>query len=123
MNRETKRLKITSSHIKIIETVSYLNERHFYPLPEGIGKILKGAKDDETMQFVSCPTYGTLISFPSKKICRYVLMLQRYLYLDKIYDSNTNKLYLRTTDKGEATLFDYKKKHKRNFTKKDKILR
>ena len=118
MNIKRKELKLSPSYMKIIETVSYLNERHFYPLPEGIGKILKGEKDDETLQFVSCPTYATLISFPSKKICRYVMMLTRYGYLDKIYDQKTNTLYLRTTDLGESTLFDYKKKHKRAFTKR-----
>lgn len=118
MNKISRNLELTPSYMKIIETVSYLNERHFYPLPEGVGKILRGEKDDETMQFADCPTYATLISFPSKKICRYVMMLSRYGYLDKIYDPKTNTLYLRTTDSGENTLFDYHKKHKRDFTKR-----
>lgn len=121
MIKTDKELKLTPSHIKILKTISLLNSKHLYPLPEGVGNILKGKVDLETNQYQDLLTYSTLLSFSSKKICRYILMLQRYGYLDKIYDKKTDNLYLRTTEKGEAILFDYLKKHKNIFKKKSGV--
>ena len=113
-----KEFKLTPSHYKVLETVDYLNKLKYYPLPSGIHKIIKGEKDDETIQFKECPTYGTIISFSSKKVCRLVMMLVRYNYLEKIYDRNTNELYLKISNFGSIELIKYLKKHKINHTKK-----
>lgn len=118
MAKTSKELRLSVTHIKILETVSFLNEKHFYPLSHGVRKILMGEEDEETLNFKDCPTYGTLISYPSKKISRYVMMLQRYHYLNKKYDYATDKLYLEISELGVATLLKYRKKHKINYKKK-----
>ena len=79
-------LKLNVTYYKVLETVSLLNNKGLYPLNEGIYKILTGQKDDETIQYSSFPTYSTLVSYGSKRICGLTLMLLRYKYLEKIYD-------------------------------------
>ena len=113
--------KPSTSHYKILLTVSLLNAKGYYPLSEGIGKILKGEDDDEVEQFKDFPTYKTLISYNSKKISRYIMMLYRYHYLDKIYDPKTDKLYIKISPLGETSLIKYSKKYKTNFIKKKKV--
>lgn len=114
-----KNLKITASYIKILETVEWLNNQHYYPLEEGIFKIITGANDDETKKYKKCPSYGTLISFGSKKVCRFTMMLIRYGYLTRIYHKESNQLYLSITDLGLAEIVTYRKTHKRAFRKKE----
>lgn len=118
MNKRTRKFAVTLTHLKILETINYLNEKHYYPLPQGVRKILMGEEDEETLMFKDSPTYATLISYPSKKISRYVMMLQRYHYLGKKYDSVTDKLYLEITDLGKSTLLEHSKKHKKAYKKK-----
>ncbi|MCR4879570.1 MAG: hypothetical protein K5906_01255 [Bacilli bacterium] len=118
MEKSATRFKFTITHLKILETVEFLNKKHYYPLPHGVRKILIGEEDEETIKFKDAPTFGTLISYPDKKISRYVMMLQRYHYLDKKYDVKTNELYLSISDLGIATILEYKKKHKVNYKKK-----
>ena len=118
MAQKKKDLELSVTHFKILETVDYLNSKHFYPLSHGVRKILMGEEDEETLEFKDCPTYGTLISYPSKKISRYVMMLQRYHYLNKKYDPKTDKLYLEISDLGTSTLLIYRKKHKLTYKKK-----
>ena len=113
-----KEFTLTVTHFKILETVEYLNNLKYYPLAHGVRKILMGEKDDETLSFKECPTYGTLISYPSKKISRYVMMLQRYHYLNKKYDDVTDKLYLEISTLGILELLKYRKKHKQSYKKK-----
>lgn len=118
MAQAKKELRLTTTHFKILETVEYLNNGHFYPLAHGVRKILMGEEDEETLSFKDCPTYGTLISYPSKKISRYVMMLQRYHYLGKKYDPVSDKLYLEISELGISTLLKYRKKHKLTYKKK-----
>ena len=118
MTKKSKEFSLTVTHYKILETVEYLNEKGYYPLSHGVRKILMGEKDDETLSFKECPTYGTLISYPSKKISRYVMMLQRYHYLNKKYDPKTDKLYLMISELGTSSLLNYRKKHKLSYKKK-----
>ena len=106
---------------KILLTVSYLNEKHLYPNHVGVYKILSGVEDEEVEQYKDCPTYSTLISVNTKQISRLILMLVRYKYLEKIYDKETDELYLMVSEKGKAWLFDYSRKHKINLSKKAKI--
>ena len=108
----------STSEIKILETVSYLNEKNLYPLPLGVYKILIGSSEDEYIIYHDIPTYRTLTSFSSKHISRLIMMLLRNNYLAKIYDEKTNELYLKITDKGVAFLLHYHKKHKYSFHKK-----
>lgn len=118
MEKRSSKFKLTTSHYKVLQTVSLLNEMGYYPLKEGVNKILKGEDDEEIENFKDFPTYKTLISFPSKKIARYVLMLYRYHYLDKVYDPITNELYLKITPLGETSLIKYKKQHKAKYVQK-----
>ena len=78
-----KELELSITHIKIMETISSLNKKHYYPLSDGVYKIVAGIIDDETTSFMDEPTFGTLISFNSKKVCRYLLALQRHKYIKK----------------------------------------
>lgn len=118
MVQKQKGLTLSTTHYKILQTVEYLNAQEYYPLAHGVRKILMGEEDEETLLFKECPTYGTLISYPSKKISRYVMMLQRYHYLDKKYDPVTDKLYLKISDLGTSALLKYSKKHKNSYKKK-----
>ena len=113
-----KELKIVITHIKILATISNLNKKGYYPLSDGIYKIVAGIVDDETMSLMDEPTFGTLISFNSKKVCRYLLALQRHKYIKKIYASKKDVLVYATTELGESTLLKFYKRHKRPFIKK-----
>ena len=65
----------TTSDIKILETVSLLNKQNLYPLPQGVFKILSASGEPEYIVYKDLPTYGTLLSYPSKHISRLVMML------------------------------------------------
>ncbi len=108
--------KITD--IKILVTVSHLNELGLYPLVEGVLKVLKGEVGEETIGLVDCPTFQTLLSYSSKQLSRRVMMLLRYDYLCKKYDRETNELYLSISEKGKGFLLTYYKKRKMHFVKK-----
>lgn len=108
--------KIT--HYKIMTTIEEVNLKGYYPLVKGVLNILKGEVDDETIAYSDVSTYRSLISYPSKKLSRYILMLLRYGYLKKVYDDKTDDLYLAITEYGSAQLMRFKKKHKTPFKKK-----
>ena len=118
-----KELEITITHIKILETISSLNKKNMYPLSDGVYKIVSGIIDEETIPLMDLPTFGTLISFGSKKVCRYLLALKRYGYIKKIYSKTKDNLYYATTNLGEDTLIAYRKKHKRPFVKKKRTVK
>ena len=118
-----KELEISITHIKILETISYLNQKHMYPVSDGVYKIVAGIIDEETIELQDVPTFGTLISFGSKKVCRYLLALQRHRYIKKIYAKAQDCLVYVTTEIGESTLMNYHKKHKRPFIKKKRIIK
>ena len=118
MRKERNVYVLETSDLKILETVSLLNKDGFYPINEGIYKIVTGKKDDETLSFASLPTYSTLISYPSKKICNLTLMLFRNKYLEKVYDPNTDELYFKITKLGQDSLDKYLKRKHNNYSKK-----
>ena len=118
MKKERNVYILETTDYKILETVSLLNKDHYYPLAEGVYKILTGIDDEEIEQFKDFVTYKTLVSYSSKKVSRYIVMLLRYKYLERIYDEDSDKLYLKISAKGEMELFNYRKKHKYNFVKK-----
>ena len=113
-----KELILSTSHYKILLTISYLNKLSYYPLSEGIYRILVGDASSDIIPFKDCPTYGTLISFNSKKVSRYIMMLIRYGYISKKYDPQTNELYLMLTLKGENVSKKYFDKYKGNLEQK-----
>ena len=95
-----KEVKLNQTYYKVLITIKALIDLHYYPLNEGIYKILVGVVDEDTKQFVDLDCFGTLISFTSKKVCRLTMMLYRYGYIGRIFDTQTKKLYFSLTDKG-----------------------
>lgn len=118
MKKERNVYILETTDYKILETVYLLNKENYYPLAEGVYKILTGSDDDEIEEFKEFVTYKTLVSYSSKKVSRFIVMLLRYKYLERIYDEKTDKLYLKVSPKGEMELVNYHKKHKYNFVKK-----
>ena len=118
-----KELKISVTHIKILATIDSLNKKGFYPISDGIYKIIAGVVDDETVAFMDEPTFGTLISFNSKKTCRYLLALQRHKYLKKVYCQPKDILVYALTELGIDTVEKYYKKHKNGFSKKKRTIK
>ena len=117
--RKVKKVYIPSTtEIKILDTVKLLNDNDEYPLPLGVYKILSGSTDPEFEKYQELATYKTLTSYTSKHISRLIMMLLRNDYLYKIYDENSDELYLALSDKGQVFLFDYHKKHKYKFVRK-----
>ena len=113
-----KQFELNQTYCKVLLTISELNKQSYYPLNEGIYKILVGIIDDEVMPFSNISSFGTLTSYSSKKICHLTLMLFRKGFIGKVFDPETKKLYLRTTDKGEEALKKYFVKHKKGFAKR-----
>lgn len=118
-----KKFELIITHYKILDTISELNKRHMYPLSDGVYKIVAGVIDEETVELMDVATFGTLLSFGSKKVCRFLLALQRHGYIKKIYNKDTDKLYYATTILGEDALTAYHKKHKKPYVKKKKTLK
>jgi hypothetical protein len=113
-----KQFELNQTYCKVLLTISELNKQSYYPLNEGIYKILVGIIDDEVMPFSNISSFGTLTSYSSKKICHLTLMLFTKGLIGKVFDPETKKLYLRTTDKGEEALKNYFAKHKKGFAKR-----
>ena len=114
--------RLTVSHFKILETVAELNAQHDYPTAKGVNNILSGKPDVETKKFVNIKTFGTLLSFPGRKLCSYILNMVRRAYLTYVYDEKTDAMYLKITPKGESELFTFNKKHKSSYKKKTPTL-
>ena len=118
MKKEGQQYKLCTNDIKIIRTVSILNEQNIYPLPECVHKILVGDESEEIERFNGLPTYKTLVSYKSKQVSRLIVMLVRYNYLERVYDIATDEMYLKVSIKGEMELNSYIKKHKQKYVKK-----
>ena len=115
-----KEVKLNQTYYKVLITIKALNDLHYYPLNEGIYKILVGVVDEDTKPFVDLDCFGTLISFTSKKVCRLTMMLYRYGYLGRVFDTQTKKLYFSLTDKGLAATESFLNKHKKPFARRNK---
>ena len=113
-----KELELNITYFKILATIDNLNKKNLYPISDGIYKIIAGIVDDETANMVDEPTFGTLISFNSKKTCRYLLALQRHKFIKKIYCRPKDLLVYTLTELGKDELNKYYKKHKKPFLKK-----
>lgn len=118
IRRRKDEFRLTVSHFKILQTVKELNEMDRYPTAKGVNNILSGAIDEETRKYSELTTYGTLISFPGRKLCSYILNMTRRNYLGYVYDETSDDMYLKILDKGEAELFKFNKRHKTEFKRK-----
>lgn len=113
-----KQFELNQTYCKVLVTISELNKLSYYPLNEGIYKILVGIIDDEVAPFSNLISFGTLTSYSSKKICHLTLMLFRHGYIGKIFDPESKKLYFRITDQGKESLNAYFKKHQGGFIRR-----
>ena len=111
--------RLTVSHYKILQTVNELNKEKKYPTAKGINNILQGKLDPETRKYINLKTFGTLLSYPGRRLCSYILNMVRRGYLSYIYDKGSDDMYLRLTEKGEVEVFNFERKHKNNYTKKE----
>lgn len=109
----------STSEVKILYTISLLNEKSLYPNSYGVRAILNG--DLEYSSYSDIKTFGTSISFGSKFISKSIVYLIRHNYLERIYDKETNELYLKVSDKGTVFLLNYFKKHRLNLKRKKQI--
>ena len=116
--KKTTEFRLTVSHYKILATIKELNDSNKYPTAKGVNNILMGKLDVETRQYIDIKTFGTLISFPGRKLCSYILNMVRRSYLTYIYDKKSDGMYLAITEKGEEELYTYQKKHKNDYKKK-----
>ena len=119
MRQKRDDFKLTISHFKILQTVDELNKIHLYPTSKGVNNILMGKLDRETRKYADIKTYATLISFPGRKLCSYILNMTRRGYLSYIYDKKSDAMYLRITEKGEGEILHYEKRHKSLYRKKE----
>lgn len=113
-----RQLHLNQTYYKVLLTIKLLNDLQYYPLNEGIYKILNGKIDDDTRPFSAFPTFGTLSSFTSKKVSHLTLMLFRYGYIGKIFDPNSNKLFFRISFSGEQFVEEFGQRHKLRFVNK-----
>lgn len=118
-----KELKLSITHYKVIHTIKWLNDQKLFANQDGLYKILHGDVDSETKSLMDAPAFGSLISYNSKKVCRYVLALTRYGFVTKIFDRNTKELYLTLTEKGRVAYMDYFSTHKEIFKKKNRLVK
>lgn len=117
--KKTKEFTLTVSHYKILQTVNELNKVKKYPTAKGINNILQGKLDPETRKYIDLKTFGTLLSYPGRRLCSYILNMVRHGYLSYIYDKKSDDMYLRVTEKGEVAVFNFERKHKNEYTKKE----
>lgn len=118
-NKRKDEFKLTVSHYKILQTVNELNKVKKYPTAKGINNILQGKLDPETRKYIDLKTFGTLLSYPGRRLCSYILNMVRRGYLSYIYDKKTDAMYLRVTEKGEIEVFNFEREHKNEYTKKE----
>ena len=112
-----KELKLTITHYKLLDTIKWLKDKKLYATAMGIFKIVHGNLDEDTVNITDCPTFGTLISYGSKKISRYLLALYRYKFIAKIYDRKTDEMYFVLNIKGLDSLEVFHKKHPLSYKK------
>ena len=117
--RKSSEFKLTVSHYKILQTVNELNKVNKYPTAKGINNILQGKLDPETRMYIDLKTFGTLLSYPGRRLCSYILNMVRRDYLSYIYDKNSDDMYLRLTEKGDLAVYHFERKHKNAYTKKE----
>ena len=112
-----KEIKLNLTHYKLLDTVKWLNDQHLYATQTGVYKIIHGDIDEDTVNLTNCPTFSVIVSYPSKKVMRFILALHRYGYLIKVYDKKSNELYLSITFKGREALEKFHKHHPQPYKK------
>ncbi|MFA7378351.1 MAG: hypothetical protein GX816_00950 [Erysipelotrichia bacterium] len=117
-NRQSFRISVT--HLKVLETVRYLNKDNAFPSVPGVAKILNGVNDQETKSFVNADTFSSLLSYRGRKLTSLVTNLVRRNFLSYVYSDGDNQKYLKITPLGEATLLSAQIKNKVTFVAKKK---
>ena len=117
--KRSSEFRLTVSHYKILQTVNELNKVKKYPTAKGVNNILQGKLDPETRKYIELKTFGTLLSYPGRRLCSYILNMVRRGYLSYIYDKSSEAMYLRLTEKGEVEVFSFERKHKNEYTHKE----
>ena len=87
-----RQLRLNQTYYKVLLTLKLLNDLQYYPLNEGIFKILNGKVDEETRPFSAFPTFGTL-SHTQVRRSTFNPMLFRYGYIGKIFDSKATNYF------------------------------
>lgn len=113
-----KQFTLNQTYAKVLYTINELNKESYYPLNEGVYKIVAGILDDDVSMFSNLSTFGTLTSYSSKKICHINMALFKQGMLERIFDVQSKKLYWRVSEKGKEALIDYFSKHKIAFRKR-----
>ena len=103
--------------MKILVTVYLLNRENYFPLNEGVIKIIKGVVDKETLPFTEYETFSTISSYSAKKISRHIGNLLKHKFLTKRYYPQNEESYLAITNLGFNYVNEYKDKHKTAFKK------
>lgn len=120
MKKRSSPFRISITHLKILETVDYLNREKAFPCVEGIAKILNGVLDQETKIFAATSTFATLLSYRGRKLTAVVTNLVRRGYLTYVFADESDVKYLKITDLGKATLALPEYAKKRSFKAKKK---
>ncbi|MFA7378197.1 MAG: RQC domain-containing protein [Bacilli bacterium] len=120
MVKKRQLFRISITHLKVLETVRYLNKDNAFPSASGVAKILNGVNDEETKPFVKAETFATLLSYRGRKLTSLVTNLVRRNYLSYVYTDGDNQKYLKITPLGEATLLSSQTKNKVSFVAKKK---
>ena len=88
-----RQLRLNQTYYKVLLTLKLLNDLQYYPLNEGIFKILNGKVDEETRPFSAFPTFGTLSSYTSEGLTFNLNAVSLWLYR-KIFDSKATNFFV-----------------------------
>ena len=113
-----KEYRVSIFDYKVLMTILNCNENYDFPTAYGVYKILKGIHDEDSAKYVKSNTFSTSISTTSKRVAMRITMLIRNHYITRIYDANTDALYLKLTPLGESKAKDYLKSHKNSLKPK-----
>ncbi|MDD4005631.1 MAG: hypothetical protein PHD98_00485, partial [Bacilli bacterium] len=91
MVKKRQLFRISITHLKVLETVRYLNKDNAFPSASGVAKILNGVNDEETKPFVKAETFATLLSYRGRKLTSLVTNLIRRNYLSYVFSDGDNQ--------------------------------
>ena len=112
-----KTIKLTLTHYKLLDTIKWLNFKKLYPSQIGVYKVIHGTIDEDTFKITDCPTFSSITSYNGKKISRYLMILNRYGYIDKIYSEENKNYFLSINKNGLIALEEFHKKHRNPYKK------
>jgi uncharacterized protein YpbB len=101
---QTKKKTLKTSLRKLVYVVSLVKEDGYQASSEGLGKILSGRLDGETLPFQQKPYFAYWPSLSKKKIKGRVTQLVRHGYLANNWVAAENDYFLSVTPKGQAEI-------------------